>query len=64
MNGLNVGLEEFKNLKIADQMIILYQNTEDLKDMVKAYRFQQKVIYTLISFLSIGVGYIFTMHLK
>ena len=55
-NGITITKEHFIKLKQKEQLGILYENTEELKNMIKRYKFDQKVIYGLIGFLFIFVG--------
>ena len=57
-NGLSIREKEFEGLTNKEKLTILYQNTEELKKMVKAYKFHQKIQYTAIGvlFILVGVG--------
>ena len=55
-NGICITKEHFVKLKQGEQLGILYENTEELKNMIKGYKFDQKVQYSLIGFLFIFVG--------
>ena len=56
INGINITKEHFIKLKQSEQLGILYENTEELKTMIKGYKFDQKIQYSLIAFLFIFVG--------
>lgn len=57
-NGLNIDIGAFKKLPTKQQMVILYENTEELKSMISGYKFHQKVQYLWLGALSalVGVG--------
>ena len=58
MNGLNITENEFKKLHTKEQMCILYQNTEELKEMIGGYRFRIKWMYAWLGVLTtFGVGF-------
>ena len=55
-NGIIITKEHFVKLKQSEQLGILYENTEELKNMIKSHKFDQKVQYGLIGFLFVFVG--------
>lgn len=56
MNGLNINMEEFKRLPQKQQLALVFENTEVLKSMVSSYKFNQKIQYTWLFVLTIGLG--------
>ena len=56
INGINITKDHFVKLKPSEQLGILYENTEELKNMIKGYKFDQKIVFGLIAFLFIFVG--------
>ena len=55
-NGICINKEHFVKLKSSEQLGILYENMEELKTMIRGYKFDQKVQYGLIGFMFIFVG--------
>lgn len=59
-DGLIIGPKEFEKLPTKQQLSLLYENTEELKKMVGAYKFTQKVQYgwlyglTILIFIAAG----------
>lgn len=56
MDGLRIDLGEFEKLRIPQKLTILYQNTNDLKEMIKGYKFNQKIHYIWLTVLTLAVG--------
>lgn len=56
MDGLRIDITGFEKLHVPQKLTILYQNTEELKKMVKAYKFHQKFQYILIGILFVLAG--------
>lgn len=57
MAELVINKSEFLLMPIKQQNLILFENTEELKKMIKVYKFNQKIQYALIAFLFIGMGF-------
>lgn len=55
-DGLNIGIKEFHKLPQKEQLTILYENTEQLKNMVRGYKLQLKVQYIWLFVLTIALG--------
>lgn len=56
VNGLNIEGKEFDKLPIKQQLRILYDNTEELKYLIKGFKFQQKIQWSAIGILFIIGG--------
>ena len=56
MNGLSIDEREFTDLTAKQQMTILYKNTEELKEMVRGYKLQQKLQWYAIGFIAVLGG--------
>ncbi len=56
INGLSIDEKSFKSLPQKEQLLILYQNTEELKNMISGYKFQMKLQYVWLGVLSILLG--------
>lgn len=54
--GLSIKPTEFKRLPIKEQNTILYENTEELKRMMDAYKFRQKIQWAWLGALTIAFG--------
>lgn len=57
MNGLSIANKEFESLPIKQQVSLLYQNTEDIKEMLIGFKFQQKIQWVAIGILFIIAGF-------
>lgn len=55
-NGLSINKEEFLKLPIKEQNLILFENTECLKLMIRGYKFQMKLQYLWLGLLTILMG--------
>jgi len=62
-NGLSIDEREFMCLPPKRQMCVLYQNQVATLELVKGYKFHQKIQYILISACLAGLGIIFKIHL-
>lgn len=58
VNGLNIDADGFKKLPVKQQMSVLYENTEEIRQILLGYKFQQKVQWAAIGalFLIVGAG--------
>jgi len=56
MNGLNIDIDQFHKLPQKQKMGLLYENTEELKNMVKGYKFELWTHRAAIALLFIFVG--------
>ena len=57
MNGLKIESTDFDKLPQKQQLRVLYDNTEELKDMVSGFKFQQKLQWAAIAILFILTGF-------
>ena len=57
-NGLAIQSKEFSKLSAKEQNVILYQNIEELKTMVKGYKFELWThrVAILLLFVAVGAG--------
>ncbi len=55
-NGLKIQESEFEGLSNKEKLTILYKNTEQLKEMVRSYKFHQKMQWGSIGALFILIG--------
>ena len=62
-SGLRVTEDEFLTLPTKKQMCLLYKNQCVTLKLIEGYRFSQKVQYTIITALAIGVGLLFKIQL-
>ena len=62
-NGLKINETEFMSLPQRKQLCILFQNTEELKMLIKGYKFYQKISTVIGSVLVMGLAYLFKIHL-
>ena len=62
-NGLCIDEKEFLSLPQKKQMCVLFQNTEELKRLIKGYKFWQKLSTIIGSVLVIGMGILFKLEL-
>lgn len=62
-NGLILDLKQFNQLPTKEKFSCLYENQVETLNLVKGYKFHQKVQYILISLLIIGAGILLRMHL-
>lgn len=63
-NGLDIDLGSFKSLPAKEQNTILYDNLQQVKKLMGAYKFQQKVQWTLIGLISAGVVFLIQIKLQ
>ena len=56
VNGLTINLSDFQGLNTKEKLDVLYNNTEELKSMIRGYKFQMKIQYMWLGLLSIFVG--------
>lgn len=56
MNGLNIDIKGFEKLAGKQKLTILYQNTEELKHMIKGYKYEVKIHRFLIISMLIIIG--------
>jgi hypothetical protein len=63
VNGLCIDEKEFMSMPPKRQMCVLFQNTEELKFLIKGYKFWQKISTVIGSVLVIGMTYLFKLHL-
>ena len=56
VNGLTIDIVNFQSLNTKEKLDVLYTNTEELKDMIRGYKFQMKVNYIWLSLLTLGFG--------
>ena len=61
--GLTVDQNQFMCLPIKKQMCVLYENQVATIELLKGYKFTQKVQYVLLSACLAGVGILFKMHI-
>jgi hypothetical protein len=59
--GINIDLKGFQKLPSNQKLDTLFLNTEELKTMVRGYKFQQKMQWATIVFLAgvMGLGKVF-----
>lgn len=62
-NGLLISEEEFLSLPSKKQNLVLYQNQVKTMNLIKGYKFHQKVLYIMLTILLTGVGILFKIHL-
>lgn len=63
IDGLSISEEEFLALPQKRQMCVLFQNTEELKILIKGYKFWQKLSTIVGSVLIMGIIYLFKLQL-
>jgi len=63
VEGLCVNESEFMSMKPKKQMCVLYQNQITTLNLVKGYKFTQKVQYVIMSLLCGGMGILFRLKL-
>jgi len=56
MNGLHIDAVGFSKLPQRQQLVLLYENTEQLKKMIANYKFNQKIQWTSILIIGISLG--------
>ena len=56
MDSLNINKSAFDSLKQKEQINLIYENTEQLKQMVGGFKFQQKIQWVAIGLLVISIG--------
>lgn len=56
MNGIQINKEEFMKMPVKEQNLVLFNNTEELKELVRGYRFHQRIQYVWLAVLTIAVG--------
>lgn len=61
-NGLCIDEKEFLSLPQKKQMCVLFQNTEELKRLIKGYKLYYRVTTIIGSVLVVGIGILFKMH--
>lgn len=54
--GLNITVREFQILPVKKQNTILFENTEQLKQMVQGYKYQQKIQWAVIFGIAAYLG--------
>ena len=64
MTGLSLNLSEFQSLPAKQKLDCLYQNQCTTLNLVRGYRFHQKVQYTIMSALCGGLGILFRLVVK
>lgn len=55
MNGLNIRKEEFVKMPPKQQNLILFENTEQIKGLLKSDLFHRKIQYVWLSSLTAGI---------
>ena len=61
--GLTVDQNQFMCLPQKKQMAVLYKNQVVTLELLKGYKFTQKVQYVLLSAALAGLGILFKMHI-
>ena len=56
MNGLSINRSEFEKMPTKQQLTILYENTETLKEMIRGYKFSQKIQFAWLGMLTVALG--------
>jgi hypothetical protein len=54
--GISISLHEFKKLNLKEQNSILFKNTEELKNLIRGYKYQIKVGYIWLTIVSVAIG--------
>lgn len=54
--GLNVGLEDFKKMKVRDQNVIIFQNISHIRGNVRNDKLNRKIQYFWLVGLSVLMG--------
>lgn len=62
-NGLTLEEKEFMCLATKRQMCVLYQNQVQTIQLIKSYKFHQKLQYVLITACLAGIGILFKIKL-
>lgn len=60
--GLSLGEQEFKKLKIKDQMSVLYKNQCATLDLLRNYRLHQRVQYVVMG--AIGTALVWLIKIQ
>ena len=56
MNGLDIGLEEFKKMRSLDRDELMYKNLVHIRSKMGDYKFHKKTQYIWLFLLTIFVG--------
>lgn len=56
-NNLDIGLPEFKRMKITDRDILMYNNLVHIRRKIGDYSFHKKIQYVWLSVLTIALGF-------
>ena len=56
-SGLCIDKSSFKKLNNSNQMGLLFQNTQDIKELLSTVKFNQKIQYAWLFLLSALFGY-------
>lgn len=62
--GLDISIDQFAKLPTKEQNVILYQNVQEIKCIMKSYRIRQWMQWGLIALIGTGTSYLFTLHIK
>lgn len=63
MNGLMIKIDEFEKLPNQQKLNCLYQNQVETMNLIKGYKFYQKITALIGGFLVLGIGILFKLEL-
>lgn len=63
-NGLCIDEKEFMSLPSKRQMCVLFQNQVKTMELIKGYKTWQKIAAIIGSVLTMGVAYLFKLHIS
>jgi hypothetical protein len=63
MAGLNLEEREFMCMPIRNQNLILYKNQLLTMELIRGYKFYQKLSAVIGGCLAVGMGILFKLHL-
>ena len=58
--GLDISEDEFCRMRLTDQNLILFRNVNEIRKLVKGYKFWYRLYSIISGFLIAGVAYLFT----
>ena len=62
MNGLSLTENEFLELPIKQQNVVLFQNVQEIKRLVSGWKFKQKLVLAWLSSIT-AIGSYFVMKI-
>lgn len=63
VNGLSIAEDDFMKMKQKEQNLILFRNINDIKKIMKGYKFYYKITASIGSVLVFAVIILFRLHL-